>query len=60
MNNLANKEFNVLEEDGSNYLTWAMDVKIILSSKGFINTINERNSISPAIPDSTKYAALHF
>ena len=60
MNNIANKDFNVLEADGSNYLTWAMDVKIILSSKGFTNAINEASSSGPAITDLTKYDVLHF
>src|SRR6266508_3824603 len=59
-NNIAPKDFNILEADGSNYLTWAMDVKIKLSSKGYINTINEPNATDPAIPDTTKYAVLHF
>ena len=60
MNNIASKDFNVLEADGSNYLTWAMDVKIILSSKGFTNAINEASSSTPAISDTTKYVVLHF
>src|SRR5438128_1945580 len=60
MNNIASKDFNVLEADGSNYLTWAMDVKILLSSKGFIGTINEPNPQGPSIPESAKYATLHF
>src|SRR6266540_3114917 len=60
MNNLDTKDFNVLKVDGSNYLTWAMDVKIKLSSKGFIGTINEPNPQGPSIPESAKYAALYF
>ena len=60
MNNIASKDFNVLEEVGSNYLTWAMDVKILLSSKGFIGTINEPNPQGPPISKSAKYVALHF
>ena len=57
MNNVATKDLNILEADGSNYLTWAMDVKIKLSSKVFIATINEPNPQGPAIPDTTKYVA---
>src|SRR6266540_6750245 len=60
MNNIAKKDFNELGADGSNYLTRAMDVKIILSFKGFINIINEASSSSRTILDSAKYAALHF
>src|SRR5438128_4714605 len=60
MNNIASKDFNVLEADDSNYLTWAMDVKILLSSKGFINTINESSTSVPPIPKSAKYATSYF
>ena len=60
MNNVASKDFNVLEADGSNYLTWAMDIKILLSSKSFIGTINEPNPQGLAILESIKYVVLHF
>ena len=39
MAHLVNKDFVELVADGSNYLTWAMDVKIMLTAKGYINTI---------------------
>ena len=39
MAHLVNKDFVELAADGSNYLTWAMDVKIMLTAKGYINTI---------------------
>src|SRR5438128_1132321 len=60
MNNLATKDFNVLEVDGNNYLTWAIDLKIKLSSKDFIGTIYKPNQQGPPIPESAKYVALHF
>ena len=60
MNNLATKDFKVLEAYGNNYLIWEMDVKIKLSSKDFIGTINEPNPQSPTIPELSKYDALHF
>jgi hypothetical protein len=59
MTKLINKDFTELAADGSNYLTWAMDVKIVLTTKGYINTINEPNPPNP-IPQSQKFATLHF
>jgi hypothetical protein len=43
MAHLVNKDFAELAADGSNYLTWAMDVKIMLIAKDFNNTIDEPN-----------------
>jgi hypothetical protein len=37
MAHLVNKDFTELAAHGSNYLTWAMDVKIMLTLKGFNN-----------------------
>jgi hypothetical protein len=59
MAKLINKDFTELAADGSNYLTWAMDVKIVLTAKDFINTINEPDPLNP-IPETKKFAALHF
>jgi hypothetical protein len=36
-----------------------MDVKIVLTAKGYINTINEPNPQNP-IPEAQKFATLHF
>ena len=33
MSHLVNKDFAELAADGSNYLTWAMDIKIMLTTK---------------------------
>ena len=38
---MATKEFDELALDGSNYPTWASDIKISLASRGFLATIQE-------------------
>ena len=55
----VNKDFAELAADGSNYLTWAMDVKIMLTAKGFLNSIEEPNPQAP-VSNEAKYATLHF
>jgi hypothetical protein len=59
MAKLINKDFTKLAADASNYLTWFMDVKIVLIAKGYINTIKEPNPQNP-IPKTQKFATLHF
>ena len=59
MAHLVNKDFAELAADGSNYLTWAMDVKIMLTEKGYINTIEEPNPQAP-VTDEAKYTILYF
>jgi hypothetical protein len=54
---LVNKDFAELAANGSNYLTCAMDVKIMLT--GFNNTIEEPNPQAP-ISDEAKYTTLYF
>uniref|UniRef100_K3Y219 Retrotransposon Copia-like N-terminal domain-containing protein n=1 Tax=Setaria italica TaxID=4555 RepID=K3Y219_SETIT len=49
MAQLINKDFTELAADGSNYLTWAMDVKLVLQAKGFIGTLNEPNPQAPIL-----------
>jgi hypothetical protein len=58
MAKLINKDFTELVVDSSNYLTWAMDVKIVLTAKGYINTLmnlihkilyQRHNSLQPCI-----------
>jgi hypothetical protein len=56
---LVNKDFAKLAANGSNYLTWAMDVKIMLTTKVFNNTIGEPNPQSP-VSDEAKYTTLYF
>jgi len=59
MAHLVNNDFAELAADGSNYLTWAMDVKIMLTEKGYINTIEEPNPQAP-VTDEAKYTTLYF
>ena len=59
MAHLVNKDFAELAADGSNYLTWAMDVKIMLTAKGYINTIEDPNPQAP-VTDEAKYTTLYF
>jgi len=52
---IVNKDFAELAADGSNYLTWAMDVKIMLPAKCFLNSIEEPNPQAP-VSNEAKYA----
>jgi hypothetical protein len=36
---LVNKDFAELAADGSNYRTWTMDMKLMLSAKCFVNAL---------------------
>jgi hypothetical protein len=40
MINIKKLHFKALAIDGSNYLSWALDVEVHLASKGLDNTIN--------------------
>ena len=63
MAHLVNKDFAKLAADGSNYLTWAMDIKIMLTTKGYINTIEEPNPQAPASDEAkctTLYLLRHY
>ena len=44
MANLVNKNFTEIAADGHNYLLWAINVKIMLTAKGFIGDINKPNT----------------
>ena len=59
MAHLVNKDFIELAADGSNYVTRAMDVKITISAKTFINAINEPNPEAP-VSEAAKLTTLHF
>jgi len=59
MDHLVNKDFAELAADGSNCLTWAMDVKLMLTTRGYINKIEDPNPQAP-ISDEAKYTTLHF
>ena len=59
MTHLVNKDFAKLAAVGSNYLTGAMDIKIMLTAKGYINTIEEPNPQAP-ISDEANCTTLYF
>ena len=43
MANLVNKDFTETTADSCDYLTWAKDIKLMLTVKGFIDDINKHN-----------------
>ena len=60
MASIAHKDFVELLPYGSNYLTWAMDMKIYLSSKGYVTAIQEPNlnDAAPKVTDAVKFSSL--
>jgi hypothetical protein len=60
MGDISKKEFQELQLDGSNYLSWAMDMKINLNGRGLGPVIITPPENAPEIPQVAKYAALHF
>jgi hypothetical protein len=60
MGDINKKDFQELQVDGSNYLSWAMDMKINLTSHSLGPTITTPPENAPEIPLVVKYAALHF
>jgi len=57
MANLVNKDFTEIAADGDNYLLWDISVKIMLTTKDFIDDINKPNT-QAHISDTTKYNTL--
>ena len=57
MAHLFNKNFTETTAVSHNFLTWAMDIKIMLTTKGFIDDINEPNPQAHFL-DTTKYNTL--
>ena len=59
MASIAHKDFMELLPDGSNYLTWSMDMKIYLSSKGYVAAIQEPNlnNAAPEVTDAVKFSS---
>ena len=43
MADLVNKDFTQISVDGDSYLPWAIEIKILLIAKGFIDDFNEPN-----------------
>ncbi|XP_015697644.1 uncharacterized protein LOC107305232 [Oryza brachyantha] len=52
-------EFKELALDGHNYPTWALDVKISLSSKGIVAALTPPTSRDTTFTDQSKYQALY-
>jgi hypothetical protein len=60
MSSINKREFQELQLDGSNYLSWAMDMKINLTGRNLGPTIITPSENASEIPQVAKYAALHF
>ena len=60
MADINKKEFQELQIDGSNYLSWAMDMKIFLSGRSLGPCIIAPPENAPEITQVVKYAALHY
>ena len=60
MADISKKEFAELAVDGSNYLTWAMDVKINLTAKGLNSAITTPAQGTASVTDIIRYSMLHF
>ena len=57
MANLVNNDFTEIAAHGDNYLLWDISVKIMLTTKDFIDDINKPNT-QAHISDTTKYNTL--
>ena len=57
MAHLFNKDFAEIAVDSHNYLSWTINVKIMLTTKCFIDDINKPNT-QAHISDTTKYNTL--
>ena len=60
MADISKKEFVELSIDCSNYLTWAMDVKINLMTKGLNSAITTPAQGTASVIDIIRYSALQF
>ena len=58
------REFDALALNGHNYPIWAMDIKIVLASRGLVRAIQTPENPPPAgvtpLTDEQKYAALYI
>ena len=54
---ITNREFAELAQNGLNYLTWASDIEIMLTSKNLMHTIGTGTSKVTAAQNAQ---ALHF
>jgi hypothetical protein len=57
MAGITNREFDELAQNGMNYLTWASDVEIVLTSRDLLHTIGKGTS---QVTDAQNAKALHF
>jgi len=57
MAHLFNKDFSETTADSHTYLSWAINIKILPTAKGFIDNINKPNT-QAHISDTTKYNTL--
>ena len=49
----VNKDFAEIAADSHNYLSWAINITILLIAKGFIDDVNEPNP-QTHVSDTTK------
>ena len=57
MAHLFNRNFAEIAVDSHNYLSWTINVKIMLTTKAFIDDINKPNT-QAHISDTTEYNTL--
>ena len=57
---MSNIEFDILELDGRKYLTWSMDMKISLLSRGLTMMLNPSQEGDPPLQNQIKYEVLYF
>jgi hypothetical protein len=57
MAGITNREFDELAQNGMNYLTWASDVEIVLTSRDLLHAIGKGTS---QVTDAQNAKALHF
>jgi hypothetical protein len=55
---MTNQEFDQLALDGSNFPTWALDLKVSLSLRGLYLAISAPQEGVPPLADNFKYNAL--
>ena len=55
---MMQKEYEELALDGSNYPSWATDIKISFASRGILSTISEPVQEGPVITEQMTYTAL--
>ncbi|KAL6619529.1 hypothetical protein ACP70R_034668 [Stipagrostis hirtigluma subsp. patula] len=59
MSDLVKREFDVLAQNGSNYLAWSLDAEILLASKDLLRTIKPTDDKDKSTP-AEQAMALHI